>query len=441
VARHVEHHLALVQHDGAITHVQRLPHAVGDHHGGKPAFRHDAGSELQHEIGRARVKRRRVFVEQQDAGRLQRRHQQADCLALPPGQQPDTVGEAVFQPQPERGQPFAKALAHRGLYRAPETAARAPQLRERHVFFDGQVFAGAGHGILEHARHAAGALPDRLARDIGALDLDAAGINGQVARDGIQKRGLAGAIGADDGDELAARNFQRQAAQRAGFDGRTGIEGNFEVFCAQHGQAPFLPSSRRFIMGMTRAMVTSTAVTRLRSCAFRPMKSLLSASAMKNRYTMAPRMTASVASTSLRDGRMLSPTMTAARPMTIVPTPIDISAPPWVWANKAPARPTSALDSAMPARTIPPVLTPWARAMRPLDPVARRARTVCVARNQSSSGFTLITATPRISGRATQSLIQAGCRIVTAVGSGMSGTLGRPMTRRLIEYRAIIIKM
>jgi hypothetical protein len=36
-------------------------------------------------------------------------------------------------------------------------------------------------------------------------------------------------------------------------------------------------------LGSTSASVTSTAVTRFRSCALRPMKSLLSASAMKKR--------------------------------------------------------------------------------------------------------------------------------------------------------------
>src|SRR5690606_29330537 len=198
---------------------------------------------------------------------------------------------------------------------------------------------------------------DGFAGDVGAFDLDAPGIDRQVARHGIQEGRLAGPVGADDRHELPAGNFQRQPAQRPRLDGRAGVEGDFQVLCAQHGQAPFLPSRRRFIMGMTRAMVTSTAVTRFRSWACRPMKSLFRASAMKKRYTMAPRMTASVASTSLRDGRILSPTITAARPMTMVPMPMEISDPPCVWANSAPASPTSAFDSAMPARIMAPVLT------------------------------------------------------------------------------------
>ncbi|MNJ65075.1 hypothetical protein D3C77_610670 [compost metagenome] len=59
------------------------------------------------------------------------------------------------------------------------------------------------------------------------------------------------------------------------------------------------------------------------------------------------------------------------------------------------------MDSAMPPRIMRPVLTPCARAMRPLEPVARTARPVCVAKNQSSASLARITITIRISGRAT----------------------------------------
>ena len=58
------------------------------------------------------------------------------------------------------------------------------------------------------------------------------------------------------------------------------------------------------------------------------MKSLFSASAMKKRYSRAPTMHAAVVITRLRAGRMVSPMITAARPMTMVPMPIEMSAPP-----------------------------------------------------------------------------------------------------------------
>lgn len=98
---------------------------------------------------------------------------------------------------------------------------------------------------------------------------------------------------------------------------------------------------------------------------------------------------------------MLSPTITAARPMTMVPIPMEISAPPWVCANSAPASATSALEMAMPSRIMPPVLTPWARAIRGLEPVARIARPFWVVKNQSSSSFAAITMNTSSSGRNT----------------------------------------
>src|SRR4051794_41656771 len=50
------------------------------------------------------------------------------------------------------------------------------------------------------------ALMWRLGGDVLAVDLDAAGFDFDDAEDGVQERGLAGAIGSDDGDDLAARD-------------------------------------------------------------------------------------------------------------------------------------------------------------------------------------------------------------------------------------------
>jgi len=87
--------------------------------------------------------------------------------------------------------------------------------------------------------------------------------------------------------------------------------------------------------------------------------------------------------------------------MTIVPTPIEMSAPPWVCANSAPARPTKAFDRAMPARIAMPVLTPCARAMRAFEPVARIARPLWVAKKPSSASLTASTTKTSSKGRNT----------------------------------------
>ncbi len=77
--------------------------------------------------------------------------------------------------------------------------------------------------------------------------------------------------------------------------------------------------------------------------------------------------------------------------MTMVPMPMEMSEPPCVCANSAPARPTSPLEMAMPSSSMAPVFTPCARAMRAFEPVARMARPRSVAKNQSSSSLAATT--------------------------------------------------
>ena len=107
-------------------------------------------------------------------------------------------------------------------------------MRQCHVFFNAQVFASAGHGVLKNTGHTVGTVPDRASGHVFIGNMDAAFIHALVARDRIQEGGLARSVGANDGDKLAVRNFQRQTAQRARFNRGAGVEGEFEVLCAQH---------------------------------------------------------------------------------------------------------------------------------------------------------------------------------------------------------------
>src|SRR3546814_19928321 len=63
--------------------------------------------------------------------------------------------------------------------------------------------------------HLLGTLPDRLPGDVLVIDGYGAAIDGQVARNRVQKGRLARPIRADDRDELACGNIQRQAAPGA----------------------------------------------------------------------------------------------------------------------------------------------------------------------------------------------------------------------------------
>src|SRR6266850_288488 len=64
LARHVEHYPALMQHDRARAHGERVAHAVRHHQGRQAMLGNDALREVEHEARRARIERRDVLVEQ-----------------------------------------------------------------------------------------------------------------------------------------------------------------------------------------------------------------------------------------------------------------------------------------------------------------------------------------------------------------------------------------
>ena len=92
-----------------------------------------------------------------------------------------------------------------------------------------------------------------------------------------------------------------------------------------------------------------------------------------------------------------SPMITEAKPITIVPTPIPISANPWDCAINAPDTATKPLDSNRPRTIIESVFTPWARIICGFTPVARIDVPNSVPKNQNrKSPTTIVTATPII---------------------------------------------
>ena len=64
----------------------------------------------------------------------------------------------------------------------------------------------------------------RQPRDIVAVEGDAAAGRRQNSGDGVEKRGLAGAVGTDDGAALAARDGEADA-----IDGAQGVERNDHI--------------------------------------------------------------------------------------------------------------------------------------------------------------------------------------------------------------------
>ena len=68
--------------------------------------------------------------------------------------------------------------------------------------------------------------------DVLAVQQKIAGIRDKAARDGIEQRGLARAVRADDGDEIPRQGVQGHIVQRLFFVGRAGAEylGNVPQF-------------------------------------------------------------------------------------------------------------------------------------------------------------------------------------------------------------------
>jgi hypothetical protein len=170
-----------------------------------------------------------VLVEQQQARGLERSHQQADRLPLAAREQAHAVCSRFSSPRLE------DATAGRGSARAvPDPAPTGCRAARRapgqcQVLLDGQGLAGAGHRILEDARHQRAALPCTHARDVDVVEGDAAAVDEQVSAQRIEHRRLAGAVRADDGDELAAGDRQVEPAQRAVLHRGARIEGQPQI--------------------------------------------------------------------------------------------------------------------------------------------------------------------------------------------------------------------
>src|SRR3546814_19688221 len=91
------------------------------------------------------------------------------------------------------------------------------------------LFAGAGHGILEHPGDEPRALRRRPPGDIDAVDEHLPPLHRDDAGYGIEQRGLAGAVGADDRDELALGYLYVHPAEREPLEGLTAAERDVTV--------------------------------------------------------------------------------------------------------------------------------------------------------------------------------------------------------------------
>jgi hypothetical protein len=163
----------------------------GEHDG--PAGLVEPGEQVPEVASRLRVERRGRLVEEQHLGVVDQRAGDREPLGLAAGQVLDPAVGLVDQPDPL--QPLVgggdRDVVERG--EGADLLARGEPLEER-------------RGLQLHAdpREKPGvARPDLLAEHAGR-----AGVGPAQPLDGLQQRGLAGAVGAEDADELALGHLQ-----------------------------------------------------------------------------------------------------------------------------------------------------------------------------------------------------------------------------------------
>src|SRR6267378_1655305 len=210
----------VVQHRHAVGDVHDHAHVVLDEHDGRAELAVDVENEARHVFLLLDVHAGHRLVEQQQLGlggerppelhallqavRQLAGRRLADRLDL---EEVDhaldecAVGQllALGRSPPDRVQ--QEVAAHLEQPPRHEVVEHAHALEER------DVLKGARHAELGHVGR-------RQPRAVAALEEDAALVGMVEATDDVEQRGLAGAVGPDDGQDLAALNAQAHAAQR-----------------------------------------------------------------------------------------------------------------------------------------------------------------------------------------------------------------------------------
>src|SRR5229473_777426 len=140
---------------------------------------------------------------------------------------PESVPASCRRRSESRGKRMnMRSLAAAAPARARHHRAHFEILQDAHV---GEDLAALRHlaesQIADHMR--------RRSRDIAILEADRAARGLLHAEDGADERALAGAVGADDGDDLARGDVERDAVERLG----VAVE-EVELAHRQHGTQP-----------------------------------------------------------------------------------------------------------------------------------------------------------------------------------------------------------
>ena len=239
LAADVQHDTAVVHHQRAVAKGECIVHVVGDHQTGQVVFGHDLLCQLQHLIRCGGVEGGGMLVQQQQLGGDEGRHQQGQRLTLPAREQPHRLLHPILQPKAKLGEPFGKERAVlAGDAREGRGMPGRPQKGQRKVFLDRHMGSCAAQRVLKHPPDSLGALEIRQEGDILTVQRDRAGIGDELTGDGVEKRGFARAVGANDRGEIPLRQMKIHPLQRHLLIDGAGIEGLTDIFQLKHGGRP-----------------------------------------------------------------------------------------------------------------------------------------------------------------------------------------------------------
>ena len=236
---------------------------------------HDACREGEHLQSRFGVQCSGVLIEQQKLRLVHGSHQQGQRLPLTAGKQPHAGSQSILKAQIKGLEQFTVLLPLRPGDADAERTGLAAAGGKGEVLFDLHGGGSAGHGVLKDAANVGGALMLAQTGDVHAVDDDLAAGHGPDAGDGVQHGGLACAVAADDGDEVALIQLQVQAVQgRLLVDGAC-VEGLGNILylkhCLRPPCLPFWPQALRSICPSSTArrgrqprQMRSAALTGLR---------------------------------------------------------------------------------------------------------------------------------------------------------------------------------
>ncbi len=170
--------------------------------------------QLHDDLGGLGVQGRRVLVQNQKFQGRHGGHQQRHRLPLAAGESPHPHIQLILQSQAQGGQLLAIEVDTLFIDAPAQAVGPALVIRQGQIFQHGEVGAGAGGGVLVDPAHGGVPLVVLQLGDAPAAHQHVTALDGDRAADDVQQGGLAAAIAAHDGHELALLHCQGEVLEQ-----------------------------------------------------------------------------------------------------------------------------------------------------------------------------------------------------------------------------------